>query len=404
MPSIMVTGFAGSGELVSTVTGRRRWARRARSRRRRRRGRPGHRRRSTFRPASSRTGSAQRCAAVRYWTVNSPSARASTARRSVAAALVVERAPASAARRRRARRIRARAARAASAPSRASVSMLDRRPPPRAKRSTTSINARSAASPSRTAGGSVSAARRPLRLVDRVQVEPEPRVGADRARVGRGQDDPADRVVGVVVRAAQQLRTDAGRLQPRPHDEQRESPDALALDGERAAGESPLVLGHPRPLGVVAHERAEALLGHGGIGRRRLGLTAAAAVVDPRRSRSSGRARRGCRRVSSGGSPASRHQPTNDADVLARRPATRLHGAWFESAADRAPARAAVQPVHARGAREGARRARAPRDHARPPRPRRVRPPEGQVALLDARASAPRSSRCSTTSASARRS
>ena len=62
----------------------------------------------------------------------------------------------------------------------------------------------------------------------------------------------------VLVRAAQELAADAARLQARPHDEQRQAPDALAQQRQRAAREPVLVLGHPRPARIAAHEVAVA--------------------------------------------------------------------------------------------------------------------------------------------------
>src|SRR3954447_5641132 len=55
------------------------------------------------------------------------------------------------------------------------------------------------------------------------------------------------------------------------------------------------------------------------------------------------------------------------------------------AAGDRAAARPAVQQAHARRAGARARRPRAPCDHARPARARRVGPPARHVALLDER-------------------
>ena len=80
---------------------------------------------------------------------------------------------------------------------------------------------------------------------------------------------------------AQDRAADARRLLIRAHDEQREPPDALAQQRQRAAGESLLVLGHPRTARVGAHQVAVADVRHRRVGAR-LGRLAAALRRDPR--------------------------------------------------------------------------------------------------------------------------
>ena len=67
-------------------------------------------------------------------------------------------------------------------------------------------------------------------------------------------------------------------------------------------------------------------------------------------------------------------------------------------ARDRAAARPAAEPAHARAAGARAGRARQPGRHARPARPRAVGPAAGHVALRHGHLRRRRSSRCSTTS------
>ena len=131
--------------------------------------------------------------------------------------------------------------------------------------------------PRRTSAGAVTSRGSPLASTAGCRVEPEPVVGPHRPRVGRGEDDLPARVRAVLVRAPQQLRADAARLQAGPDDEQRQAPDVLAPQRQRAAREPVLVLGHPRAAGVAAHEVAEADRGHRRV-RERLHLLAEPAL------------------------------------------------------------------------------------------------------------------------------
>ena len=185
------------------------------------------------------------------------------------------------------------------------------------------------------------------------------------------------------------------------------SSDRPQTSSRRIASAQPaiplLVLGDPGALRVGPDEVAVA-------DAPSPGPAAGAAAWPSRASRSSnvgGRVSWTARRPPRawGGSRASaRLGSQRDDQLLARRPAAGLHGPRRRTAADRAAARPAVLPAHARGARARAGRARAPRGHARPARARRVRPPAREVALLDAGVRRRRWSRCSTISTSRRRS
>jgi hypothetical protein len=109
----------------------------------------------------------------------------------------------------------------------------------------------------------------------RVQREARAGVCAQRARIGRGEDDRSGRAVAVVERAVQELAADARGLGVGPHGEQREAPQVLAEDRQRDAGEPVSVLGDPAPARVGGEDAAQALVGGGREARRRRRLVQA---------------------------------------------------------------------------------------------------------------------------------
>ena len=214
------------------------------------------------------------------------------------------------------------------------------------------------------------------------------RVGAQRARIGGGEDDAAARAVAVRERALQQRAAERRRTAvPGRDDEQREAPDALAHERERGAGDA--------PPGASATQRRR---GRSASRRRSAHVGAAdrAAAAD-RASRPRGgrgpRTRRPPARVHGGdvvarASVAAPSPRTIGAGrgrtlracgaaghVRARRAHARLPRLRRGPARHGAPARAAAQPADARPARPRARGARQPRRDARPARARALGPP-----------------------------
>ena len=111
----------------------------------------------------------------------------------------------------------------------------------------------------------------------RVQVQTEPRVAAQGARIARGEHDPAAGVVAVLAGAGQQLAADAARLGLGADHEQRQAPDPLAHQRHRAPDHAAPALGHPGAAGVGGEQMVDA---HAPRGDRagRLGRLAEAAA------------------------------------------------------------------------------------------------------------------------------
>ena len=173
-------------------------------------------------------------------------------------ALVVQGAPACAATRRRRRRSRARAGRAASGPSPA-ASRCSSRAPAAAREAVDGLDERDVVRAARHASPRARARRAatPLAYEARVQIQAEARVGADRPRVGRGQDDPAasrrarSRARGAAAPSRRRRTAAPGRT---TSSERPQMPSRLTASAQ--PGEPVLVLGHPRASGVVRDERA----------------------------------------------------------------------------------------------------------------------------------------------------
>ena len=121
---------------------------------------------------------------------------------------------------------------------------------PRIWRSIASVNGMSLASPARTVSGAVDVLGRADRLEARVRVEPEPRVGAQRARVLAGGDQAALGAVGVRVAALEDRSAEPLRLDVGADVELGQDPDVVAAEGEPAGGQALFVLGDPAALGV----------------------------------------------------------------------------------------------------------------------------------------------------------
>ena len=173
----------------------------------------------------------------------------------------------------------------------------------------------------------------------------------------------------------------------RAHDQQRQAPDALAQEGERAAGQA---LARPRPprqpSGSVRSGCAVARAGRapGPAAAARASSPQAAGEVVERRDRSARSA------ASTSSSRIGRITGMRPSAMTAMRSFS-LDGQRLAYTVHGSGPRLTIllhgllfsQRMHETLAR-GARRARAPRRHARPARPRRVRPPAREVALLDA--------------------
>ena len=86
----------------------------------------------------------------------------------------------------------------------------------------------------------------------RAKLEARERVAPHRARVRRGQDDRAAAALGVAQRGVEQPVADAAALEPGPHAEQAQAPDALAHERERDADDLAVVLRDPRAVRVGA--------------------------------------------------------------------------------------------------------------------------------------------------------
>ena len=189
-------------------------------------------------------------------------------------------------RRRRRRRSRARAATSSVWPISSRAPMSAPCAAPRTWRSTSAVNGMSSAPPSRKPSGARTSRGTPLARTA---------TGAGRARAGRRRASPAGRArtrmirprapsrVLVRARAAARVPTPAD-CRSGPHDQQREAPDALAPERQRAAREPVLVLGHPRAVGVGAHEMAVADA-RPSPGRARLRGSSSARRRGPRTSR-----------------------------------------------------------------------------------------------------------------------
>ena len=95
---------------------------------------------------------------------------------------------------------------------------------PRTARSTRRSAAGRRACPGRTRAAGRSGARPAAGGERRMQVQAEPGVAAQGARIGRGEHDPAARAVAVGAGAGEQLAADAARLRVRVYDEQRQAP------------------------------------------------------------------------------------------------------------------------------------------------------------------------------------
>ena len=65
---------------------------------------------------------------------------------------------------------------------------------------------------------------------------------------------PALAAAGVLERALEQRAADAAGLVLGQHDEQRQAPDALAVERERGADHAPVVLGHPRAARIALEQ------------------------------------------------------------------------------------------------------------------------------------------------------
>ena len=100
---------------------------------------------------------------------------------------------------------------------------------PRTWRSTISVNGKSASPPSRTPSGTATSRGAPVARRHGCGGQPQAGIGAQRARVLRGQDDPPAGPVGVGVRAVAAARGRArSDWRSGSDDQQREAPDALA--------------------------------------------------------------------------------------------------------------------------------------------------------------------------------
>ena len=129
---------------------------------------------------------------------------------------------------------------------------------PRTARSTASVSGRSRSSPSRTPGGGSFTFGRPWASMQGCISKPGAGVGAQGAVVGRGEDDrAAAAAAGVLERALEQRAADPARLVVGQHDEQRQPPHALAVDGKRRADHLPVLLGHPRAARIGLDQVAE---------------------------------------------------------------------------------------------------------------------------------------------------
>jgi hypothetical protein len=84
----------------------------------------------------------------------------------------------------------------------------------------------------------------------RPQLEAGQRVAAHRARVGRGQDDPAAAALAVGERGFEQPAPDPAALVVRMHPEEAEAPEALAHERERHADDLAVVVGDPRAVRI----------------------------------------------------------------------------------------------------------------------------------------------------------
>ena len=136
----------------------------------------------------------------------------------------------------------------------------------------------------------------------RVRLQAEPRVGAQRARVGRGQDDAPAGVVGVVVagvRAPRCRRRSTGARGAVTSSERPHTPSRLSA--RPADDQAAVALGAPGALGVGADEVARADVGDRGV-RPRVHRQAVGARVVLERRRTSARRARGRRPRSAGGS------------------------------------------------------------------------------------------------------
>jgi hypothetical protein len=112
-----------------------------------------------------------------------------------------------------------------------------------------------------------------------VQVQAEPRVAAQGARIARGEHDPAASAATVLPGAGEQLAADAGGLGLGSHHEQRQAPEAVAQDAERAADDAPAALRHPGAARVGGQQPAHAHAARGDRARRLGGLVEAAGEV-----------------------------------------------------------------------------------------------------------------------------
>jgi hypothetical protein len=83
------------------------------------------------------------------------------------------------------------------------------------------------------------------------------RVGAQGARVVRGEDDVAARAVAVCERPGEQRAPDAARLDARVHHEQGEAPQPLAHQREGGPGQRAVLHRGPRAAGVRRREPAD---------------------------------------------------------------------------------------------------------------------------------------------------
>ena len=127
---------------------------------------------------------------------------------------------------------------------------------PRTARSTASVSPRSPAPPARS-GGPSAGPRQPTALIDGVQGEPEPGVGAHRPRVARGQDHPAAGAVAVLPGQPEQLAADARRLRVGIHHQQRQAPQPLAHDRQRAADDPPVADRPPSSRRIGGEQAAQ---------------------------------------------------------------------------------------------------------------------------------------------------